>query len=80
VLSSACISSRWHRAVADRCLYTLCGATVAVAGAAVAIAALSAVDPATVTGIGAGLVLLGYSLPALFRVRRRTPNEVPTSA
>jgi hypothetical protein len=66
--------------LADRGLYILGGATVAVAVAALAVGALSTVDPATVTGIGAGLALLGYSLLALFRAGRRTPDEVTTGS
>jgi hypothetical protein len=55
--------------LADRGLYALGVATVVVAGSALATGLLSNVDPATVTGIGAGVLLLGYSVLALFRVR-----------
>jgi hypothetical protein len=53
--------------LADPGLYYLGAATVLVAGASLIAGLLSSVDAATVTGIGAGVLLLSYSVVALFR-------------
>jgi hypothetical protein len=58
--------------LADSGLRVLGVATVLVAAAGLVIALVSDVDAATVTGIGAGLLLLGYSVMALFRAQRST--------
>ena len=51
-----------------------------VAGAALITRLLSDVDPATVTGIGTGLLLLGYAVLALVRVRRApVPKRKPAT-
>jgi hypothetical protein len=55
--------------LADRGLVPLAALTVLVAVAGLLTGLLSDVDAATVTGIGAGLLLLGYSLLALARTR-----------
>jgi hypothetical protein len=56
--------------LADPGLVYLGVATLIVAAAGLVTALVSSVDAATVTGIGAGLLLLGYSVMALFRGRR----------
>ena len=53
----------------DSRLKVLGVAIVVVAAAGLATGLLSDVDAATVTGIGAGLLLLGYSIMDLFRAR-----------
>jgi hypothetical protein len=55
----------------DRGLYPLGVATVAVAIAGLLTGLLSDVDAVTVVGVGAGLLLLGYSLLALVKARTR---------
>jgi hypothetical protein len=64
--------------LADDGLKILGVAAVLVACAGLATALLSDVDAVTVTGIGAGLLLLGYSVIALVRAGRRISEVAAT--